>query len=124
MCKHYALLGTLAEVSPIHWMYGGIARLEKGEKIDKLLKGGNSTISLGYMGMEDAIKQIKLSEEDKKAFETKIIKKLKSTVDKWKEETGLGFNLCDNKDNVCINCKKMVKIYTYGGRESEVTEKL
>ena len=47
MCRHYALLGTTSDISPIHWQYGAIARLEKGEKIDKLLYGGYSTMSLG-----------------------------------------------------------------------------
>ena len=50
MCRHYALLGTVADTSPVHWRYGAIARLKQGEKIDKLLKGGYSTLSLGYIG--------------------------------------------------------------------------
>ena len=50
MCRHYALLGTLSDTSPIHWKYGAIARLKSGEKIDKLLKNGYSTLSLGYIG--------------------------------------------------------------------------
>jgi len=51
MCRHYALLGTKSDISPVHWQYGAIARLEKGETIDKLLYGGYSTMSLGYIGI-------------------------------------------------------------------------
>ena len=51
MCRHKALLGTSSDVSPIHWQYGAIARLKKGEKIDRLLKNGYSTMSLGYIGL-------------------------------------------------------------------------
>lgn len=51
MCRHNNLKGTLSDVSPIHWQYGAIARLDKGETIDKLLKDGYSTISLGYIGL-------------------------------------------------------------------------
>ncbi|MCF0125638.1 MAG: anaerobic ribonucleoside-triphosphate reductase, partial [Clostridia bacterium] len=56
MCRHYALLGTNSDVSPIHWQYGAISRLQKGEKIDKLLYGYCSTITLGYVGIEQVTK--------------------------------------------------------------------
>ncbi len=56
MCRHHALEGTKSDVSPIHWQYGAIARLKKGEKIDKLLHGGFSTISLGYIGVYEMTK--------------------------------------------------------------------
>ena len=56
MCRHHALEGTLSDVSPIHWQYGAIARLKKGEKIDKLLHNGYSTISLGYIGLYEVTK--------------------------------------------------------------------
>ena len=56
MCRHYALLGTASDISPIHWQYGAIARLQKGEKIDKLLYGGYSTMSLGYIGIYEMTK--------------------------------------------------------------------
>ena len=49
--RHESLKGTLADVSPIHWRYGALARLKSGEKIDKLLENGYSTISLGYIGL-------------------------------------------------------------------------
>ena len=56
MCRHNALKGTLSDESPIHWQYGAIARLKKGEKIDKLLHDGYSTISLGYIGLYEVTK--------------------------------------------------------------------
>ena len=59
MCRHYALLGTKSDISPIHWQNGAIARLKKGEKIDKYLKGGYSTISLGYIGIYETTKLVK-----------------------------------------------------------------
>ena len=51
MCRHNALMGVRSDVSPVHWQYGAIARLDKGEPIDKFLENGYSTISLGYIGL-------------------------------------------------------------------------
>ena len=96
MCRHYALLGTKSDISPIHWQYGAIARLEKGEKIDKLLYGGYSTISLGYIGIYELTKLMKgVSHTDPKGhdFAVKVMKHLKETVDRWKKETNIGFAL-------------------------------
>ncbi len=96
MCRHYALLGTSADVSPIHWRYGAIARLEKGEKIDKLLKNGYSSISLGYIGIYEATKAVKgvsHTTEEGREFGLKIMKYLNDKVAEWKQETGLGFAL-------------------------------
>ena len=96
MCRHYALLGTTSDISPIHWQYGAIARLDKGEKIDELLKGGYSTLSLGYIGVYETTKLVKgVSHTDKNGhdFAIKLMKKLKDTTKRWKEETGLGFAL-------------------------------
>lgn len=96
MCRHYALLGTSSDVSPIHWRYGAIARLEKGEKIDKLLKNGYSSISLGYIGVYEATKAVKgvsHTTPEGREFGLKIMGHLKDTVARWKDETGLGFAL-------------------------------
>ena len=96
MCRHYSLLGTTSDISPIHWQYGAIARLQKGEKIDRLLKGGYSTLSLGYIGIYEATKLIKgVSHTTKEGhdFAIKVMRKLRETTDKWKEKTGLGFAL-------------------------------
>ena len=96
MCRHYALLGTKSDISPIHWQYGAIARLEKGEKIDKLLYGGYSTMSLGYIGiyeMTKLMKGVSHTDPEGREFALKVMKYLKDTVAKWKEETNIGFAL-------------------------------
>ena len=96
MCRHYALLGTTSDISPIHWRYGAIARMEPGEKIDKLLKGGYSTLSLGYIGIYEATKLmtgVSHTTPEGHDFAVKIMKKLREATDKWKAETGLGFAL-------------------------------
>ena len=96
MCRHHALLGTLSDVSPVHWQYGAIARLGKNEPIDKLLKDGYSTLSLGYIGIYEmtmAMKGVSHTDPVGKEFALKVMKKLKETCAKWKKETGLGFAL-------------------------------
>ena len=96
MCRHYALLGTHSDISPIHWQYGAIARLAKGEKIDKLLYGGYSTMSLGYIGIYEMTKVMKgVSHTDKEGheFALKVMKHLRETTDRWKKETNIGFAL-------------------------------
>ena len=88
MCRHYALLGTLSDTSPIHWKYGAIARLKSGEKIDKLLKNGYSTLSLGYIGVYEVTKLMKgVSHTTKEGheFAVKVMKHLRETTDKWKK---------------------------------------
>ena len=96
MCRHQALEGTLSNVSPIHWQYGAIARLEKGETIDKLLHGGYSTISLGYIGLYEVTKLMTgVSHTDPKGteFALKVMNRLRDATDTWKKNTGIGFGL-------------------------------
>ena len=96
MCRHYALLGTKSDISPVHWQYGAIARLEKGEKIDKLLYGGYSTMSLGYIGiyeMTKLMKGVSHTTPEGHDFALKVMKHLKETTAKWKKETNIGFAL-------------------------------
>lgn len=96
MCRHHALEGTISDVSPIHWQYGAIARLKKGEKIDELLHGGYSTISLGYIGLYEVTKLMTgVSHTDPKGldFALRVMKRLRRATDTWKEETGIGFGL-------------------------------
>lgn len=96
MCRHHALLGTTADVSPVHWMYGAIARLKSGEKIDKFLKGGYSTLSLGYIGVyETTLLMTGESQTGVKGneFALELMKHLRAKCDQWKKETGLGFAL-------------------------------
>ena len=96
MCRHYALLGTYSDISPIHWQHGAIARLAKGEKIDKLLYGGYSTISLGYIGiyeMTKVMKGVSHTEPEGRDFAVKVMARLRETVNRWKKETNIGFAL-------------------------------
>ena len=89
MCRHYALLGTKANTSPIHWCYGAISRLKETDKINELLKN-KSSLSLGYIGLEEALK---LMNEGNKFEKSKVIKFLKKTIKEWKAQTGLLFKL-------------------------------
>ncbi len=96
MCRHEALLGTVSDTSPIHWQYGAIARLKKGEKIDKYLNSCYSTISLGYIGIYELTKLIKgVSHTDPEGeqFALKVMNYMRDKCNKWKKETGLGFAL-------------------------------
>jgi len=96
MCRHKSLEGTLSDVSPIHWQYGAIARLKKGEKIDPLLHNGYSTISLGYIGLYETTKLMKgVSQTDPvgEEFALRIMNHMRKVVDQWKKQTGLGFGL-------------------------------
>ena len=96
MCRHYSLLGTHSDISPIHWQHGAIARLKKGEKIDKLLYGGYSSISLGYIGIYETTKLMKgVSHTNPEGhdFAVKVMKKLREKVEQWKNETNIGFAL-------------------------------
>lgn len=96
MVRHNLLLGTSSDISPIHWQHGGIARLEKGEKIDPLLKNGYSTLSLGYVGiyeMTQAMLGVSHTTEEGEEFALQVMNHLKDACDSWKKETGLGFGL-------------------------------
>ena len=96
MCRHNALKGTLSDVSPIHWQYGAIARLDKGEKIDPLLYGGYSTMSLGYIGLYEVTKLMKgVSHTDPvgEEFALRVMNHMKEAADRWREETNIGFSL-------------------------------
>ena len=96
MCRHNALKGTLSDVSPIHWQYGAIARLNKGEKIDPLLYGGYSTMSLGYIGLYDVTKLMKgVSHTDPvgEEFALRVMNHMKEAADRWRDETNIGFSL-------------------------------
>lgn len=96
MCRHKALEGTMSDVSPIHWQYGAIARLKKGETIDEYLHGGYSSISLGYIGLyELTYLMTGESQTDGKGkeFAMKVMCHLRDKVNEWKAETGIGFAL-------------------------------
>lgn len=96
MCRHYALEGVTSDVSPVHWQYGAIARLKPGEKIDKYLHGGYSTLSLGYIGLYEVTKLVKgcsHTAPEGREFALKVMEAMRNACDKWKQETGLAFAL-------------------------------
>lgn len=96
MCRHHALLGTTSDSSPVHWQYGAIARLENGEKIDSYLKGGYSTISLGYIGLYEVTKLmlgVSHTTPEGEEFATKIMQHMKDKCAEWKKESDIGFAL-------------------------------
>ena len=97
MIKHKRLEGTVADYSPIHWMYGGLARLKSGEKIDKYLHGGYSTISLGYAGLYECVKYMTgVSHTDEKVgkpFGLKIMQYLNDKCKQWKKEENIDFSV-------------------------------
>ncbi len=96
MCRHRVLQGVKSDVSPVHWQYGAIARLEKGETIDRLLVGGYSTISLGYIGLYEVTKLMKgvsHTTGEGLVFARKVMEYMRAATDRWKQETGIGFAL-------------------------------
>jgi len=96
LCRHEALLGTVSDISPIHWQYGAIARLKKGEKIDKYLNSYYSTISLGYIGVYETtllMRGVSHTTPEGEKFALKLMNHLREKVNTWKKETGLGFAL-------------------------------
>jgi ribonucleoside-triphosphate reductase len=96
MCRHYRLKGTPSDVAPILWQNGALARLKKGETIDKLLYGGYSTISLGYAGLCECTRyMVGVSHTDPKGteFALKVMQYLNDTCKQWAEETNIDFSL-------------------------------
>ena len=96
LTRHNMLLGTYSDVSPIHWQHGAIARLEKGEKIDKLLKDGYSTLSLGYVGIHEMVQAMigeSHTSENGEKFALEVMNYMNDKCQEWKEQTGLGFSL-------------------------------
>ena len=98
MCRNNRLKGTLSDAAPILWQYGALARLEKGEKIDKLLYGGYSTISLGYAGLYECTRYMtgKSHTDDEgggKAFALSVMQHLNDACDKWKKQENIDFSI-------------------------------
>ncbi len=95
-CRHDRLKGTKSDVAPILWQYGALARLNKGETIDKLLYGGYSTISLGYAGLWETVYYLsgrKLTEEDGKKLGLEIMQKLNDYTNKWKKAENIDYSI-------------------------------
>jgi ribonucleoside-triphosphate reductase len=96
MCRHERLKGTPSDVAPILWQYGALARLKKGESIDKLLYGGYSTISLGYAGLCECTRYMTgKSHTDQEAtpFALEVMQRLNNACKKWAKETNIDFSL-------------------------------
>ena len=96
LCRHERLKGTLSDAAPILWQYGALARLDKGEPIDKLLFNGYSTISLGYAGLYECVKYMTgKSHTDPEAtpFALQVMDALNAGCKKWKEESNIDFSL-------------------------------
>lgn len=93
MCRHYALMGTFAKISPIHWQYGAVARLDKNETIDKLLVSKKSNLKLGYIGIDETVKAMKKDVKDREIFLQELMKKLNNSIQNWTEMTGIQFLL-------------------------------
>ena len=95
-CRHERLTGTLSDAAPILWQYGALARLKKGEKIDKLLHGGYSTLSLGYAGLWEGVYSLigkKLTEKEGKELGLEIMQKLNDYCAKWKKEENIDYSI-------------------------------
>ena len=99
MCRHYALINTTSDISPIHWKNGAIARLKSGEKIDKFLSGNYSNLSLGYVGLYEMTKLIKgvtLNSTEGMKFAKKVLEYISNTILRWKKDNNIEFVLYGN----------------------------
>ena len=96
LCRHERLKGTISDVSPILWQYGALARLEKGEVIDKLLFDGYSTISLGYAGLYECVKYMtgkSHTDPEAKPFAIAVMTRLNNACKAWKAASNVDFSL-------------------------------
>lgn len=96
MYRHNRLMGTLSDAAPILWQYGALARLKKGETIDKLLFGGYSTISLGYAGLYECVKHMtgkSHTDEEAKPFALAVMQHMNDRCKEWKEKENIDFSL-------------------------------
>ena len=96
MCRHNRLCGTLSDAAPILWQYGALARLKKGETIDKLLYGGYSTISLGYAGLYECVKYMtghSHTEAEGTPFAMKVMQHMNDKCEEWKAATDIDFSI-------------------------------
>lgn len=94
--RHDHLLGTPSDISPIHWQNGALARLKKGEKIDRLLYGGYSTLSLGYAGLYECVRSItgkSHTDDEAKPFALAIMQKMNDKCSEWKEAENIDYSL-------------------------------
>lgn len=96
LCRYERLKGTVSDVAPILWQHGAIARLKKGETIDKMLTGGYSSISLGYAGLWECVVELtgkSLLDEEGQALGLQILEYMNKKCDDWNAELNLGFGI-------------------------------
>ena len=96
LCRYERLKGTISDVAPILWQHGAIARLKKGETIDKMLTGGYSSISLGYAGLWECVVELtgkNLLDEEGQALGLEILRYMNEKCDEWNQELNLGFGI-------------------------------
>ena len=96
LCRHERLKGTLSDAAPILWQYGALARLPKGEPIDKLLYGGYSTISLGYAGLYECVKYMtgrSHTDDEAKPFALQVMQHMNDACKGWKAKHNIDFSL-------------------------------
>ena len=125
LIRYERLKDVTSDVSPIHWQDGAIARLGAGEKITKYLEDGYSTLSLGYIGIYEATKCVigtSHTTEEGHAFAMKLMHTLRDAVDRWKEETGLGFALYGTPAESLTNRFASIDKATFGEIE-DITDK-
>lgn len=122
--RYQLLKDITSDVSPIHWQYGAIARLEPHEKVTKLLQNGYATISLGYIGLYEASILVTGESHTKggKEFALRVIKRLHKAVDDWKKETGLGFALYGTPAESLTNRFAQIDLARFGSIK-DVTDK-
>ena len=94
--RYKRLMGTISDTSPIHWQHGGLARLKKGEKIDKLLFGGYATISLGYAGLYECVMAMtgkSHTDPEAKPFALNVMQHMNDKCNEWKKEENIDYSL-------------------------------
>lgn len=125
MVRYNLLKDVTSDISPIHWQFGGLARLDKNEPIEPLLKNGYATISLGYIGVYEMTKLMtgeSHTSEIGKEFALKVVRYLKQATERWKKETGLGFGLyATPAESLCYRFAKIDKARF--GEIKDVTDK-
>ena len=125
MCRHEACKKITSNVSPIHWQHGALTRLDKNQKIEDLLYGGYSSISLGYIGLYEVTKLMKgvsHTTSEGKEFALKIMNRLRKAVDDWKAETNIGFALYGTPaESLCYRFARLDK--EQFGEIKDVTDK-
>ena len=113
MCRHEACKKIVSDVSPVHWQYGALARLPKGQLIEKLLYGGYSSISLGYIGLYEvtkAMKGVSHTTEEGKEFALRVMNRLRKATDDWKAKTNIGFALYGTPaESICYRFARIDK---------------